>query len=163
MESDAEITIAFVFKRSGKQTLKFSEFYLPLSMELNWFSPQEARDFAKLALKHKLLQEKEGGIEPNFDIEKVKIPVGFRPTKKVFEIKEKAEVGKEVKEGNLLEKIAKSISEKTELDEKGIINEAIKISEEKNITIEVAALLIGKDHEIVLDEFHNDIKGNIEG
>ena len=54
MESDAEIIIAFIFKRSGKQKLKLSEFYLPLSMQLNWFSPQEAKDFVKIAIKQKV-------------------------------------------------------------------------------------------------------------
>ena len=71
MESDAEITIAFIFKRSGKQKLKPSEFYLPLSMQLNWFSPQEAKDFVKIAIKQKLLKEKEEIIEPTFDITQV--------------------------------------------------------------------------------------------
>lgn len=159
MESDAEIIIAFIFKRSGKKTLKFSELYLPLSMELNWFSPQEARDFAKLALKHNILEEKEGCIAPTFDIKKVKIPIGFRPTEKVFETK----VKRAEKKPELLEKIAKRISEKTELDEKEIIDEVKKLAEEKNIANEVAALLVGKAHELFLEEFHKEIKENIEG
>ena len=156
MESDAEITIAFIFKRSGKQKLKLSEFYLPLSMQLNWFSPQEAKDFAKIAIKQNLLKEKEGSIEPTFDINQVKIPVGFHPTKQVFETKEKA-----VEEKDLRTKIIEEISKKTNLDEKSIIDKINQIEQEKNITFEVAALLFGKEHDIVLEKFYGEIKENI--
>lgn len=156
MESDAEITIAFIFKRSGKQKLKLSEFYLPLSMQLNWFSPQEAKDFAKIAIKQNLLKEKEGIIEPTFDINQVKIPVGFHPTKQVFETKEKA-----VEEKDLRTKIIEEISKKTNLDEKSIIDKINQIEQEKNITFEVAALLFGKECSVDLDEFYEKIKENI--
>lgn len=158
MESDAEITIAFIFKRSGKQKLKLSEFYLPLSMQLNWFSPQEAKDFVKIAIKQKLLKEKEETIEPAFDVNQVKIPVGFRPTKQVFEIKEKV-----VEEKDLRTKIIEELNKKTNLDEKTIIGKIKQIEQEKNITFEVAALLFGKECDIVLEEFYEEIKENIEG
>jgi len=157
MESDAEITIAFIFKRSGKQKLKPSEFYLPLSMQLNWFSPQEAKDFVKIAIKQKLLKEKEEFIEPIFDITQVKIPVGFHPTKQVFEIKEKV-----VEEKDLRTKIIEKISKKTNLDEKTITEKINQIEQEKNITFEVAALLFGKEYDVDLDCFYEKIKENIE-
>lgn len=159
MESDAEITIAFIFKRSGKQKLKPLEFYLPLSMQLNWFSPQEAKDFVKIAIKQKLLKEKEGSIEPTFDVNQVKIPVGFRPTKQFFEIKEKPD---EKVEHSLLEEIVEAISRKTDLDKKTIIEKIKQIEQEKNITFEVAALLFGKEYDIVLEKFYEKIKENIE-
>jgi len=157
MESDAEITIAFIFKRSGKQKLKTSEFYLPLSMQLNWFSPQESKDFVKVAIKQKLLKEKEGLIEPAFDINQVKIPVGFHPTKQVFEIKEKV-----VEEKDLRTEIIEEISKKTDFDEKTIIEKINQIEQEKNITFEVAALLFGKECDVDLDDFYEKIKENIE-
>jgi len=152
MESDAEIIIAFIFKRSGKQKLKLSEFYLPLSMQLNWFSPQESKDFVKIAIKQKLLKEEEEIIEPTFDVNQVKIPVGFRPTKQVFEIKKKV-----VEEKDLRTKIIEEIRKKTNLDEK-----SIQIEQEKNITFEVASLLFGKEYDIVLEKFYEKIKENIE-
>jgi len=157
MESDAEIIIAFIFKRSGKQKLKLSEFYLPLSMQLNWFSPQESKDFVKIAIKQKLLKEEEEIIEPTFDVNQVKIPVGFRPTKQVFEIKKKV-----VEEKDLRTKIIEEIRKKTNLDEKSIIDKINQIEQEKNITFEVASLLFGKEYDIVLEKFYEKIKENIE-
>ena len=156
MESDAEITIAFIFKRSGKQKLKPSEFYLPLSMQLNWFSPPEAKDFVKIAIKQELLKEREGFIEPTFDVNQVKIPVGFHPTKQVFEIKKKVVEGKDLRM-----KIIEEISKKTNLDEKSIIDKINQIEQEKNITFEVAALLFGRDCDVDLDGFYEKIKSTL--
>ena len=88
MNSEEEIIIAFLFKRSGKNELKESEIYLPLALELGWFSSQQASNFVKHALGKKLLVKKRDLISPNFDIEKTKIPVGFYPSKTSFDIKQ---------------------------------------------------------------------------
>jgi len=55
MDIEEKIIIAFLFKRSGKNKLKESEIYLPLSLELDWFSANEARQFVNLAVELKLL------------------------------------------------------------------------------------------------------------
>ena len=128
-------------------------------MQLNWFSPQEAKDFVKIALKQKLLKENEETLEPTFNVNQIKIPVGFRPTKQVFEIKEKPD---EKVEPSLLEEIVEAISRKTDLDKKTIIEKIKQIEQEKNITFEVAALLFGKEYDIVLEKFYEEIKENIE-
>ena len=57
MDSEWKIIIAFLFKRSGKEKLSLSEFYLSLSMDLKWFSPQQAKAFVNHAVEQKLLTE----------------------------------------------------------------------------------------------------------
>lgn len=88
MTSETEIVIAFLFKRSGKKELKETEIYLPLSIDLKWFSVKEAREFIDYALKQKLLTKREGLFTPSFDIETVNIPSWFRPGKEVSVKKE---------------------------------------------------------------------------
>ena len=87
MVSEEEIIITFLFKRSGKSKLSFSDLYLILSMDLNWFTPEDAKAFVNLALKQKLLTKKGDLIKPNFDYDKIIVPVGFTPSKQVFEVK----------------------------------------------------------------------------
>jgi len=158
MATDAEITIAFLFKRSGKQKLKLSELYLPMSMELNWFSPQDANEFVKQAVKHNLLEEKEGLVTPNFDIEKITVPVGFHPTQNTFVIKEKVEK----KEGkDLVFTLIQKICKNTDLDEKAVLGKIKSLSQEKNINYEVAALLVGKEYDVVLEDFYEQIEKRI--
>jgi hypothetical protein len=128
-------------------------------MELNWFNPEEAKNFLKLALKQKLLIKKDDLIQPNFDYNKIVVPVGFHPTKSIFD--EKDVEKQENKEENILSQIAKRIVEKTNLKEEDVIEKIKDISKEKNINLEVAALLIGKEHEITLEDFFEEVEKTI--
>jgi len=82
MDSEIKIIIAFLFNRSGKKEMSFSEIYLSLSMDLNWFTPDDAKKFLNYAIKNKFLIKKGSLIEPAIEISKITIPVGFSPTKK---------------------------------------------------------------------------------
>jgi hypothetical protein len=159
MPSENEIIIAFLFKRSGKQKLSFSDLYLTLSMDLKWFSPEDAKAFINLSLKQKLLEKNGELINPNFDYDKIVVPVGFNPSKKVFDKKEieKSYEGEE----DILNKIVKLIVEKTELNEQTIIEKIEEIGKEKNIDLEVAALLIGKEYDIPFQDIFEKIEENI--
>jgi len=158
MPSESEIVIAFIFKRSGKNELGFSEFYLSLSMDLNWLTPKQAKEFINIALKQKLLIKKDDLIKPNFDYNKTSVPVGFYPSKQVFEEKE---VKKHVKEEDVLKKIIRRIVEKTGLKDQELLDKIHEIEKEKNITSEIAALLVGKEHNVSLDDFFNKIDEKI--
>ena len=157
MTSDAEIIIAFLYNRSGKEELRYSNLYLNLSMDLNWFTPEDAKAFVNMSIKQKLLIKKGELIKPNFDINQIVVPVGFIPSKNKFEKKEV----KVIKDENFFEKIVRQILEKTKLEEKKVIEKINDIAKEKNLTKEVAALLLGKDHDILFEEFYGQIEGRI--
>ena len=152
MNSEAKIIIAFLFKHIGKKMLKEAEIYLPLSIELRWFSTKESHEFVNHALRQKLLIKKEDLLIPSFDIEKINIPIGFYPSKKIF-----AEEKNEVKENktNVIDTIICRIIEKKNQDRKEIIEEITQIALEKNVRPEVAALLVGKECNV-------DIKDSFE-
>ncbi len=155
MDSEREIIISFLFKRSGKEHLKFSDLYLALSMDLNWFTPDDAKAFITLAIKENLLIKEDNLIKPNFDYEKTTVPVGFTPSKKVFEITKDNEEEKPV---SILDELKKLIEKNKNIDTEQI-NELInKLAKEKNITEEVAALLIGTEHNINFDDFYDKIE-----
>ncbi len=147
MDSEEKIVIAFLFKRSGKSKLKESEIYLPLSLELGWFSTKEARQFIEYAIKQKLLIKKEGLLTPSFDVEKIDITVGFSPSKSTFTVKE---MDKE--EEDVFQKIVNHIVEKTDHTYEEIIKEINRIQEEKKIIPEVASLLLAKEFNINVED-----------
>jgi hypothetical protein len=141
MDSEAKIIIAFLFNRSGKVGLKDSELYLPLSMELGWFSTKEAQDFVKYAVKHELLVKKDGILHPTFPLETITIPMGFTPTKKVVH-----DNGDLRKEKNIVDDIVLRISEKTSRDQQEILSEIHQVEHDKNILPEVAALYVARTY-----------------
>ena len=155
MDFEREIIISFLFKRSGKEHLKFSDLYLALSMDLNWFTPDDAKAFINLAIKENLLIKKDNLIKPNFDYEKTNVPIGFTPSEKVFEITKDNEEENPV---SILDELKKLI-EKNKNIATDQINELInKLAKEKNITEEVAALIIGREYNINFDDYYDKIE-----
>jgi hypothetical protein len=153
MESEAKIIIAFLFNRSGKTALKDTELYLPLSMELGWFSTREAQDFVKYSLKKELLIKKEGLLHPNFPVEKISIPVGFTPTKKLF-----SEKTREEKKENIFEDIVTQISTQTNRNHQDILKEITSEEEEKNILPEVAVLYLARKYNVDIIDWYDAVE-----
>lgn len=156
MNKEDKIIIAFIFNRSGKKEISFSDFFLTLSMGLNWFRPDEAKTFINTCLKNNLLEEEDKLIKPNFNIDEIKIPTGFYPSERILK-------KKEVKEENedILDIIVNKIIEKSNLDKKTILNQIKEIEKEKNITTEISALLVGKDYDINFEEITEKIERKI--
>jgi len=155
MTSESEIIIAFLFKRSGKNILGSSEFYLTLSMDLKWFTPKQAKDFLKKSIDDGLIIKNDEGIKATFDYKKISVPVGFYPSNKIFE--GKTEI-RPVKTENILDEMINKIVTSSDLDEKEVIEKIKTIEKEKNINVEVAALLLGKDLDVSLDMYFDLIK-----
>lgn len=153
MESEAKIIIAFLFNRSGKTALKDTELYLPLSMELGWFSTKEAQEFVKYSLKKELLIKKDGLLHPIFPVEKTSIPVGFTPTKKLF-----SEKKNEQKKENILEEIVAQITSQTNRSHEDILKEITSEEKEKNILPEVAVLYLTRKYNVDMTDWYDVIE-----
>ena len=136
MDSEKEVIISFIFKRSGKKEMSFSEFYLTLSIDLNWFTPEDAKTITQQMIKKGLLSEEKENITPGFDISNIKVPSGFYPTKQVLK-KEESSQQKPIKQ-DVLTTIIKKIVEKSDEKQQTIFEKIKNIAEERNITIEVA-------------------------
>jgi len=156
-ESEAKIILAFLFKNSGKEELSPPEIYLPLSMNLKWFSPGQAQSFIDLSLKQKLLIKKKDLLSPNFDYREVAIPLGYHPSEQIF--LEKKEVI--TKQEDIIDRIIIKISKKANLDNKEIVKKISIVEKEKNITAEVASLLICKEYDVDATVFYDEIEEKI--
>ena len=153
MESEAKIIIAFLFNRSGKSALKDTELYLPLSMELGWFSTKEAQEFVKYSLKKELLIRKDGLLYPIFPVEKTSIPVGFTPTKKLFSEK----INEEKKE-NIIEDIVAQMSTRANRNRQDLLNEITGEEKEKKILPEVAVLYLARKYNIDMIDWYDAVE-----
>ena len=155
MNEECKIIIAFVFNRAGKKELSFSELYLTLSMGLNWLTPDDAKTFTKNAIENSLLKEEKGQVKPNFNIDEIKVPTGFYPSEKVLQqregIKEKIEKNQDENE-NILDILIEKLVEKSNLDKETILKQIKEIEKEKNLTTEIAALLVGKEYALAFDD-----------
>jgi hypothetical protein len=153
MDTEAKIIIAFLFNRSGKPVLTEPEVYLPLSMELGWFSTSEAQEFVSYAVTQGLLAKEDGMLRPTFPIETIAIPVGFTPRKKTFSKKKK-----QAKDEPILEEIASRICERTGRESADVHEEITRVASEKKIIPEVAVLFIARNYNIPCEEWYDAVE-----
>ncbi|MEM2933891.1 MAG: DUF2240 family protein [Methanocellales archaeon] len=135
--SELLITIAQPFKKRGKNSLTASEFIFALSLDLGWFSPEQAKQVLALAEKAGILMKKGDEIKPNFDPKSIEAPFGFKPDLKA------------ILQRNVFDEIVERImsSGLSRRDAIALINKKQE-SISRLVTIEVAALLVAKEREV---------------
>ena len=140
--SDLIYTISMPFKRKGKDTLKESEFILVLSMDLNWFSPEQAKNILVEAKRTGLVKVEFDFLKPGFDITGVEIPSGFKPGSDTFEIK------------TVFEKTIDRIIVATGLEKRKVVSMINKKQEDlqKMVEIEVSAILVALENGVIVDD-----------
>lgn len=78
-----EHVVAYVFRKKGK-IITISEFVFALSLDLKWFSPDQAESILKNAEKEGLVKIIDDLVEPLFDPGSLNIPIDFRPDQSIF-------------------------------------------------------------------------------
>lgn len=139
--SNLVFTVSMPFKKKGKDTLKESEFILALSIDLNWFSPEQARSLLAEAEKKGLLKRDGGMVNPLFDLTSVQIPPSFKP-ESVTE------------EKSIFDRTIDRIIVTAGLEKRIIISLINKKQEElmKMVDIEVSALLVALEQGVIVDD-----------
>jgi len=153
-DSEEYIILSFLFKRSGKEELSAAEIYLTLSMDLKWFTPNQAKAFVNTVLQKKLLEKKGNKLIPCFDYKKVAVPVGFSPAKQTVLEKEEAKL-------DAMKTIITRIAEKTGLNDVEVSGKISNLSEEKNISDGIAALLVAKEYDVDFEDCFDEIEKRI--
>jgi len=68
--SELTYTVSMPFKRKGKEQLKDMEFVMALSMDLKWFTPEQAKSVLAEAQRSGLLKRDGELVRPSFDVPK---------------------------------------------------------------------------------------------
>ncbi len=147
MYDEAKQIIAVVFTRSGKQKLLDSEMYLIISMDLQWCSPNIAKDFVANACFLGSLKKEGNNITPSFNVRFTAVPLSFHPTEKMFHIasQEDVSVPEQKKAQDFL---IERLQRKTSLDGEQIQNKINKIVEEKQLHIASASALLARSYDV---------------
>lgn len=138
--TDLKYTVSVPFKRKGKDTLKESEFVLALSIDLNWFSPDQAKNLVREAEKAGLIKREGDILRPTFDLSRVEPPSEFR-------------AGELVEQPPLFDRIIERITAETGMDKRKIIALVNKKQDElsKLVEIEVSAIIVALENGVAVD------------
>jgi len=151
MSEEIQYVIAFIFKRSGKQQLSYSEFYLTLSMELNWCAPHSAKEFTDALITNGYLQKKDDDLFPTFSLKTMLIPTGFSPSKKVFDASIITKYNAP-NEANMFDQIIERIKQHTKQTNDEISQGIDQYKTQLVITEEIAGFLYAKKLNVPIDD-----------
>ncbi len=139
--TDLKYIVSVPFKRKGKDALKESEFVLALSIDLNWFSPDQAKNVVLEAEKAGLIKKEGDIIHPTFDLSPVEPSSEFKPG--IMEEQQQA----------LFDRIIERIIAETGMDKRKIVALINKKQDElsKLVEIEVSAIIVALEHGVAID------------
>ena len=140
--SELTYTVSMPFIRKGKEALKDMEFVMALSMDLKWFTPDQAKSVLTEAQKSGLLKRDGDLVRPTFDISKIEIPSGFKPETMAIEKK------------TVFERVIERIITSTGIEKRKVVSMINKKQEElsKQVVIEVSAILVAIENKVMVDD-----------
>ena len=77
--------VAAPFRQRGTDRMAESEFVVALSLDRNWFSPDQAKTLVDVATSEGLLDREEDALVVGFDASATTVPDGFRPGEEILQ------------------------------------------------------------------------------
>jgi hypothetical protein len=122
------VAVAAPYKQEGRTELGESSFVVALSLDRDWFSPDQAKRLVDVALGEGLLERDGDALRATFDPETVEVPEGFTPEESLL------------RERSTFERVLGAC-----VDEGGEKQEAVaainRLQAELAVTVEAAAVL----------------------
>ncbi|MFB6105866.1 MAG: DUF2240 family protein [Halobacteriaceae archaeon] len=77
--------VAVPFRQAGTNRLDEGQFVVALSLDRDWFSPDQAKRLVDLAVGEGLLEREAGSLVAAFDVRDVTVPDDYAPDDSLFE------------------------------------------------------------------------------
>lgn len=145
---ELKYTLAFIFQRAGAEEIDKEEFIYGPPADLGWFSSSEAKKLLKIARKEGLVTLNGDKVEINFDPKNVNIPLGFEPSTRILEEKEKP----------LFQRMLDDVVMYSQLNRQEVMSRVNLKQDDMNIEIEAALLLLAQELELDLPKKHEYIE-----
>jgi hypothetical protein len=146
-----EGTVAVPFRQHGTDRLGEGEFVVALSLDREWFSPDQAKRLIDIAAGRGLLEREGGDLIAAFDPGSVEVPEGFTPDESILQSQSTFE--------RLLESIVASGVEKQEA-----VAGVNRLQRDLGITIEAAAVCYARRRDVDIGALGDEVqRGLVEG
>jgi hypothetical protein len=146
-------TLAMLFSRKGKTSMSERDFILTASMGFRWFPPKDAQRLLELAVETSLVTYEDGEISANFDLKSVEIPLDFSPGPEILET--------QPRETDVLTHILEKTAKDCDIDQKSLISRINSVQSEMDVTIEVAALIVGRELGVDVSSFYEAVRESL--
>lgn len=116
------------FRDRGTRSLAESEFVVVLSLDRDWFSPDQAKRLIEVAAADGLVDRSDDTLAPTFDVEAVELPSGFSPDESVL------------RDRSTFEQLLDAMTT-AGLEKRNAVAETNRLQEELGLTLEAAAVV----------------------
>ncbi|MEF8802376.1 MAG: DUF2240 family protein [Halolamina sp.] len=130
-----EVTVAVPFRQQGRGRLGDGEFVVALSLDRDWFSPDQAKRVVDVALGRGLLSRDDGKLVAEFDPESVTVPEGFAPDASIL------------REQNAFEKVLDRLTAGG-VEKQTAVAGINRLQRELGVSIEAAAVVYARREDI---------------
>ncbi|WP_256687345.1 DUF2240 family protein [Halococcus qingdaonensis] len=131
--------VAAPFKGRGEDELAESEFVVALSLDRDWFSPEQATRLADIAVGEGLLERTDEALVPTFDPADTTIPEGFVPDEELL------------RRRSAFEQVLDALVADG-IDKREAVAEINELQQTLAVTIEAAAVLYARRRDIDVSE-----------
>ncbi len=136
-------TVAAPYRHRGTDRLTESEFVATIAMDLDWFTPDQAKRLVDLATGEGLLEREAGALAPTFDVGAVDPPEEFVPDESVLTRRSTFE--------RLLDRITDA-----GIDKQEAVAGVNQLQADLAVTIEAAAVVFARRRGIDVDDLADD-------
>jgi len=134
-----EVAVAAPFRDRGRSRLGEGEFVVALSLDRDWFTPDQAKRLVDVAAGRGLLSREDDALVAEFDPASITVPDGFVPDESVL------------REQSTFERILSALTD-AGLEKQETVAAINERQQELGVTIEAAAVLYARRRGIAVDD-----------
>ncbi|MXR51338.1 DUF2240 family protein [Halovenus sp. WSH3] len=141
--------VAVPFRQRGVERMTESEFVVALSLDRDWFSPDQAKRVVTVGAGEGLLERTDDDVIVEFDPASVDIPEDFEPTEEIL------------RQRTTFERILEAVVD-SGIDKQTAVAEINQLQSELAVTIEAAAVLYGRRNGLELPELAQQARQELD-
>jgi hypothetical protein len=142
------VAVAAPFRARGGASMPESEFVVALSLDRDWFSPDQAKRLVDVAVGEGLLARTDEGLRAAFDVETVTVPEGFEPEESILRERSTFE--------RLIDEIVDAGADKREA-----VAAVNRLQSALGVTVEAAAVLYAHRRGIDVADHAERVRGEL--
>jgi hypothetical protein len=133
-----DVAVAVPFRQAGRTRLGEGEFVVALSLDRDWFSPDQAKRLIDVATGRGLLSRDDNQVIAEFDPDDVQVPTDFVPDESILH------------EQSTFEQVLDAVVA-TGIEKQAAVAEINRRQRELGVTLEAAAVLYAKRNGVDVD------------
>jgi hypothetical protein len=144
-----EAAVAVPFRQQGKRRLGEGKFVVAISLEREWFTPDQAKRLVDVATGRGLLAREDGDLVVQFDPGEVDVPDGFVPDESVL------------REQSTFERVLNALTE-AGIEKREAVAAINQCQRDLEVTVEAASLLYARSEGVDVSHLADRALGELE-